>query len=290
MMLQTVLGLDTGRIASAFLVKPHAMAKRLVRAKAKIKATAIRFEEPEADELPGQLAAVLEAVYGAYTLHWGQAGEDAAGDLASEALYLGELVASQLPHEPEALGLAALLMLCEARRPARIDALGAFVPLDKQDTAHWSRYLVARANDHLARAAGMRRPGPYQIEAAIQAAHVHGALAGAVPWAEIVHLYEFLLERSPTTGARIGHAVARAHAGNDPRRGLALLADIGGASLTSHQPWWAAQAHLLALAGDHAQAAQAYGLTLAQTTEPALRTWLAAALDVELAACAASPP
>jgi RNA polymerase sigma-70 factor (ECF subfamily) len=282
LMLQTVLGLDARRIASAFLVKPEAMTKRLVRAKAKIKATRIRFEEPEADDLPGRLAAVLEAVYGAYTLHWGQPEEDDPGDLAAEAMFLADLVAAQLPREPEALGLAALLALCEARRPARLDVRGAFVPLDEQDTTRWNAALVDAANECLARAAALRRPGPYQIEAAIQAAHVHGALEGAIPWQDIVSLYDRLLALSPTVGARIGHAVASAHASGDPRDGLALLGTIADADVASHQPWWAARAHLLAKAGQHADAAHAYGRALALTTEPALRTWLARAMEAEV--------
>ncbi len=281
LMLQTVLGLDAARIASAFLVRPEAMTKRLVRAKAKIKATAIRFEEPQADELPARLAAVLEAVYGAYTLHWDRADAEEAGDLAGEALYLAELAASQLPREPEALGLAALVGLCEARRPARLAANGAFVPLDRQDAARWNHPLLARALGHLARAAALRRPGPFQIEAAIQAAHAQGVRTGAVPWPEIARLYDVLTTLSPTTGARIGHAVAHANALDDPQRGLALLAGIVSDGAGTHQPWWAAQAHLLARAGRHEQAVEAYGRALALTTEPALRAWLAAQAQVQ---------
>jgi RNA polymerase sigma-70 factor (ECF subfamily) len=287
LMLQTVLGLDARRIACAFLVKPEAMTKRLVRAKAKIKSTGIRFEEPEAADLPQRLAAVLEAIYGAYTLHWGQSEEDGASDLAGEAHYLAEYVASQLPHEPEALGLAALIALCEARRPARLDAAGAFVPLDRQDTGRWDAALIARAHEWLARAAARRQPGPYQLEAAIQAAHVQGAFAGAAPWADIVRLYERLLAHSATVGARIGHAVACAQSGNDPLAGIVLLDAIGGGeAVASHQPWWAARGHLLAQAGRHVEAQQAYGRALALTSEPALRSWLTSALERQSALAA----
>ena len=271
LMLQTVLGLDAARIASAFLVKPEAMTKRLVRAKAKIRATGLRFEEPPPDEWPARLASVLEAIYGAYTLHWGLADDADSGELAGEARFLAELVASQLPDEPEALGLVALLWHCEARRPAR---RAVFQPLHEQDAAQWDQPLIARANAALLQASTHRSPGPFQLEAAIQAAHAQGRLEGRVPWDDITRLYERLLELAPTVGARIAHAVAVAHAAPDPAAGLRLLDAIEPARVASHQPWWAARAHLLAMAGAHAEAASAYGRALALTVEPRLRAWL----------------
>lgn len=286
LMLQTVLGLDAARIASAFLVKPEAMTKRLVRAKSKIRATGLRFEEPEPPEWPERLASVLEAIYGAYTLHWGQVDDAAAGELAAEAMFLAELVATHLPDEPEALGLAALLWLCEARRPARSEL---FQPLHEQDARRWDGALIARANQALLRAAGHRAPGPYQLEAAIQAAHVHGRLDGKVPWEGIVRLYERLLALAPTVGAHIAHAVAVAHA-RDARAGLRLLDAIEAEHVASHQPWWAAQAHLLAMAGSHADAAAAYGRALALTVEPRLRDWIAARRQAELDAARGDAP
>ena len=272
LMLQAVLGLDAARIASAFLVKPEAMTKRLVRAKAKIRATGLRFEEPPPDEWPARLASVLEAIYGAYTLHWGLADDADAGELAGEARFLAELVASQLPDEPEALGLVALLWHCEARRPAR---RAAFQPLHEQDAAQWDEALIARANTALLQASTHRSPGPFQLEAAIQAAHTQGRIEGQVPWDGITRLYERLLELAPTVGARIAHAVAVAHASPDPAEGLRLLDAIAPERVVSHQPWWAARAHLLAMAGAHADAASAYGRALALTVEPRLRDWLA---------------
>ena len=280
LMLQTVLGLDAARIASAFLVKPETMTKRLVRAKSKIRAAGLRFEEPEPPEWPERLASVLEAIYGAYTLHWGQVDDAASGELAAEAMFLAELVAAHLPDEPEALGLVALLWLCEARRPARSEV---FQPLHEQDARRWDRTLIERANAALLQAAAHRSAGPYQLEAAIQAAHVHGHVDGRVPWDGIVRLYERLLEMAPTVGAQIAHAVAVAHA-RDPRAGLALLAAIEPDRIASHQPWWAARAHLLAMDDAHADAAAAYGRALALTVEPRLRDWLAARRLAELAA------
>ena len=282
LMLQTVLGIDAARIASAFLVKPEAMTKRLVRAKSKIRTAGLRFEEPPPQEWPERVASVLEAIYGAYTLHWGQVDDSESGELAGEAVFLAELVAAHLPAEPEALGLVALLWLCEARRPARREV---FQPLHEQDTRQWDQGLIARANDALWRAAAHRTPGPYQLEAAIQAAHVHGRLEGHVPWDGIVRLYERLLALAPSVGARIAHAVAVAHA-RDARAGLALLAGIEAERVASHQPWWAARAHLLAMEGSHGDAAAAYGRALALTVEPRLRDWLEQRRQAE----AAAPP
>ena len=285
LMLQTVLGLDAARIASAFLVKPEAMTKRLVRAKAKIRDAGLRFEEPGADEWPERVASVLEAIYGAYTLHWGLADDADAGELAGEARFLAELVATQLPAEPEALGLVALLWLCEARRPARHDA---FQPLHEQDPQAWDASLIAQADAALHRAAAHRAPGPFQLEAAIQAAHVQGRLHGHVPWDGITRLHERLLEIAPTVGARIAHAVALAHAGPDARAGLRLLDAIEPERIAAHQPWWAARAHLLVMAGLHDEAAAAYGRALALTVEPRLRAWMTRRLQAEQAVAARS--
>ena len=280
LMLQTVLGLEAARIASAFLVKPEAMTKRLVRAKAKIKATGIRFEEPHPDEWAERVTSVLEAVYGAYTLQWDLPEEGATRELAEEATYLAELVATHLPNEPEALGLLALMWLCEAKRPARLGADGVFIPLTSQDTQRWRQPLIVQADACLQRAARLHQPGPYQLEAAIQAAHTQGLLAGRVPWPEIARLYEHLLDLSPTIGARIGHAVATAQAYDSPRLGLDLLDALGTREVGNHQPWWAARAELLTRSGRTGEARQAYGRALALTSEPALRLWFANKLDL----------
>lgn len=275
LMLQTVLGLDAARIGQAFLVSAEAMTKRLVRAKAKIKATGIRFEEPLADELPARAGAVCDAIYGAYTLHWNRGVGDAPGELADEALFLAELVVAHLPADAEALGLLALLRYCEARRPARLDAQGEFVPLDLQDPARWDAAAIGRAHALLARAAALHDPGPFQIEAAIQAAHCHRLHSEDTPWADIARLYERLVALHPGIGARIGQAVATARAQGDPRAGLSLLDALDAPALQTHQPWWAARGLLLAeLPGRAADAADAYGRALALTAEPVLQRHL----------------
>ncbi len=277
LMLQTVLGIDAARIARACLVAPEAMTKRLVRTKAKIKATGLRFEEPEARELPQRLMAVLEAIYGACTLDWNEdSSPEPAASLADEALYLARVAASLLPHEPEALGLIALLELNASRAAARLDAEGCLVPLQEQDTALWDVELIASATAHLAEAARRRRPGPFQYEAAIQLAHASRRRTGATPWADIRLLYEGLVALHPTIGARIGHALASAYAADDVSAGLALLRDIDPKRRETHQAWWAAQAHLLERAGARAGALSAYERALALSRSPALQKTLIA--------------
>jgi RNA polymerase sigma-70 factor (ECF subfamily) len=252
-----------------------------VRAKAKIKANGIRFEEPEAGERPQRVAWVLEAIYGAYTLDWDHeaaAAELAGADssLAAEALYLAELVAALMPHDAEALGLLALLELNESRRAARTDAAGVAVPLHEQDAAAWDTLLIERAAAHLTSAAALRRPGPFQLEAAIQMAHASRRHGGPTPWSDIVQLYEGLLALHPNIGAAIGHALASAYSGGDAVLGLQLLQAVDAERRQTHQPWWAAQAHLLERAGARPEALAAYERALALTQSEGLRRTLAA--------------
>lgn len=277
LMLQAVLGLDAARIGSAFLVSPAAMGQRLVRAKARLREAGARFAVPEAAELPGRLEPVLDAVYAAY----GQGWEEVAGadprrqGLAEEALFLARLLAALLPAEPEALGLLALLLHCEARRPARRDAAGHFVPLSAQDPARWSAPLLAEAEAALTRAGSLARPGRYQLEAAIQSAHAARARLGATPWPAIVQLYAALVARAPGLGALLGQAAAVAEA-EGAAAGLALLAALAGEpALANHQPYWALRAHLLARSGDAAGAAMARQRAIGLSEDAAVRAFLA---------------
>lgn len=275
LMLQTVLGLDAARIASAFLVAPATMSQRLVRVKAKIRDAAIRFEVPEPRELPLRLETVLEAVYAAYGTGW----DDVTGadprrrGLADEALWLGRLVTELLPEQAEAHGLLALMLHCEARRHARRDANGTYVPLTEQDVTRWSRPLIVEAEHALATAARRNTPGRFQLEGAIQSAHAQRARSGITDWDAIALLYEGLLSLAPTTGARVAYAAALAEARN-AGAGLAALDAIPSDAVAAYQPYWALRGHLLKVLGSATQARDAYDRAIGLSEDSAVRDFL----------------
>lgn len=275
LMLQIVLGLDAGRIAAAFLTSPATLGQRLVRAKAKIRDAGLAFTVPEQAELPGRLHCVLQAIYASYGSGW----EDVAGadpkrrGLTEEAIFLARLVASLLPRAPEARGLLALLLHCEARRAARRDAGGAFVALSDQDTRLWSRELIAEAERELAEASRSGSLGPFQLEAAIQSVHAQRAHDGRTNWHVLAQLYEGLAQLAPSLGALTGRAAAFAEAFG-PQRGLGLLADLPEAQTAGYQPYWALKAHLLVRVGEAAAAKQAYTRAIGLTEDPAVRGFL----------------
>ncbi|MBB6733574.1 RNA polymerase subunit sigma-70 [Cohnella sp. CBP 2801] len=275
LMLQTVLGIDAARIASAFLVKPSAMGQRLSRAKAKIRGERLTFEMPGADELPQRLDPVLEAIYAAYGSGW----DDAAGadprrnGLTEEAICLARLLARSLPEEPEPHGLLALLLHCEARRAARRDRSGEYVPLSEQDPALWSRPLIEEAEQHLRLAAQAGRIGRFQLEAAIQSAHAQRIQGFDTEWEAIALLYEGLVHLAPTIGTLVGRAAAVAEA-RGPEAGLALLEEIPTDSVKSYQPYWAVAAHFQSLANRLEEAREAYGLAIGLCADPAVKKFL----------------
>ena len=275
LMLQTVLGLDAARIASAFLVAPATMSQRLVRVKAKIREAGIRFEMPVPGELAARLDAVLEAIYAAYGSGW----EDVAGadprrrGLAEEAIWLGRLVARLRPDEPEAQGLLALMLHCEARRAARRDAAGAYVPLGFQDLRRWSRPMIEEAEEVLAGAARLKAAGRFQLEAAIQSVHAQRVRTGETDWEAVTLLYEGLLRHAPTIGARVAHAAALGEA-RDAEAGLAALDAIPPDEVATYQPYWALRGHVLTALGRAAEAGEAYDRAIGLSEDPAVRAFL----------------
>lgn len=275
LMLQTVLGLDAARIASAFLVAPATMSQRLVRVKAKIREAGIRFEIPAPGELAARLDAVLEAIYAAYGSGW----EDVAGSdprrrgLAEEAIWLGRLVARLLPDEPEAQGLLALMLYCEARRAARRDAAGAYVPLGFQDLRRWSRPMIEEAEEVLAGAARLKAAGRFQLEAAIQSVHAQRVRTGETDWEAVTLLYKGLLRHAPTIGARVAHAAALGEA-RDAEAGLAALDAIPPDEVATYQPYWALRGHVLKALGRAAEAGEAYERAIGLSEDPAVRAFL----------------
>jgi RNA polymerase sigma-70 factor, ECF subfamily len=281
LMLQVVLGLEAAQVASAFLVSPAAMAQRLVRAKTKIREAGIPFRIPEHDELPDRLESVLDSIYAGFAEGWMDAtgADPARRELAGEAIFLGRLLTQLLPDEPEAWGLLALMLYAEARRLARRTTDGEFVPLRSQDTKLWDWGMIEEAEAALHSASLIRRIGRYQLEAALQSAHVEGARTGSVSWAAVVSLYDALVQLTSSPVARINRALALAEL-QGPDAGLAEL-DAAGADrrVDSYQPYWAARANLLGRTGSYDAARHAYQLAIGLENDPAVREYLRRCCD-----------
>jgi len=276
LMLQVVLGLDAKQIASAFLTSPAAMGKRLVRAKDKIRQAGIPFSIPEREELPGRLDTVLDAIYAAYTEGWTDpVGTDVARrDLAEEALFLARHVTELLPEEPEALGLLALMLHAEARRRARRNGDGEYVPLAEQDPALWDSALIVEAEALLRRAGALGSIGRYQLESALQSAHVYRRCTGHANWAAVVQVYDalFAILGSPVVAINRALAIAELHGAT---AGLEAMPDAAAdGRLTEYQPYWAARAALLAKTGVDTQARGAYEIAIGLERDPAVRRFL----------------
>jgi RNA polymerase sigma-70 factor (ECF subfamily) len=274
LILQTILGMTAEDISAAFLIPPATMGQRLVRAKARIKDAGIPFAVPEPEELPERLEAVLDAIYAAYTKGWSEVGEAGVPAMAEEAIWLGRLVVSLLPAEPEAKGMLALMLYAEARRAARRDASGAYVPLEQQDVTRWDDSQIGLA-ERLLREANKAGPsGRYQLEAAIQSAHTARRLGGAANWPAIVALYDHLLARTYSPVVVLNRAVALAEiAGAEPA--LAALETVAGDKrMASYQPYWAARGHLLGAAGRKEEAIAAWTVAIGLTTDEAVRAYL----------------
>ena len=282
LMLQVVLGLDAGTIASAFLMSPATMGKRLVRAKDKIRQAGIGFRIPEREELCGRLDTVLDAIYAAFTEGWTDAGgtDVVRRDLTEEALFLARLVAELLPEEPEALGLLALMLHADARRRARRNRDGDYVPLAEQDQALWDWQMIDEAEALLRRGSALGSVGRYQLEAALQSAHVYRCHTGQANWAEVVQLYDalFLFVPSPVVAINRALAIAEIHGAGAALDAMpAAAADL---RLAEYQPYWAARAELLARKGIHSEAHHAYEMAIGLERDPAVRRFLQKRQDI----------
>jgi predicted RNA polymerase sigma factor len=276
LILQVILGLDAVTIASAFLMSPTAMGKRLVRAKSKIREAGIPFLIPEQHELPGRLDAVLAAIYAAFSEGWSDAaGTDSSRrDLTSEAFFLARLVAELLPAEAEAIGLLALMLHAEARRAARRGDDGEYVPLASQDPELWDAAMIDEAEALLVRASAFAAAGRYQLEAAVQSAHVYRCRTRQPNWEAVLHMYDtlFVITGSPVVAINRALALAELH---DAQAGLmALPAHADDCRLAEYQPYWAARAELLAKTGARHEARHAYDVAIGLERDPAVRRFL----------------
>jgi RNA polymerase sigma-70 factor (ECF subfamily) len=274
LILQTILGLTAIDIAASFLIPPATMGQRLVRAKARIKQAGIPFAIPENEDLAERLDAVLEAIYAAYAKGWTEIGDSAADRLTDEAIWLGRLVVGLLPDEPEAKGMLALMLYAEARRNARRDREGAYVPLEAQDTALWDEAQLLAAESLLRQANQAGPTGRYQIEAAIQSAHCARRITGRRNWDAVVALYDVLLDLTHSPVVILNRAAALAETAGAEAALASLDALANDKRMTSYQPYWAVRGHLAAQAGRKEEAHQALTLAIGLATDAAVRHYL----------------
>ena len=274
--LRTLGGLSTAEIARAFLVSEPTMGQRLSRAKRKIVDAHIAYLVPPDDELPDRLHGVLSVVYLIFNEGYAPADGDrlVRGELCSEAIRLGRLLADLMPDEAEVAGLLALMLLHDARRAARVDGHGQYAALDQQDRSKWDQGRISEGVRLLERALRMTGAGAYQLQAAIAALHVQARSYAETDWKQIADLYGVLarLQRSPVV--EVNRAVAVAFA-SGPSAGLELLAPLlAGPDLKGYQPLHATHAELLRRSGDNTGAVPAYQRAIALTTNTVQRTEL----------------
>jgi RNA polymerase sigma-70 factor (ECF subfamily) len=289
--LRSLGGLSTPQVARAFLVSEATMAQRLVRAKRKISEAAIPYRIPPDDALAERLEGVLAVIYLVFNEGYsaGEGDRLVHGELCSEAIRLGRLLARLMPGEAEVHGLLGLMLLHDARRGARVDARGDYVSLDEQDRTRWDAGRVREGLGALAAAAPLHRPGPYQLQAAVAAEHVRGPDPAHPDWRSIAELYAALARVAPSPVVEVNRAVAVAHA-EGPVAGLVVLEPLlGDPVLDGYQPLHAAHADLLRRSGDTAGAAGAYERAISLSDNAVQRAELERRRDA-LASRAHDPP
>ncbi|WP_200841840.1 RNA polymerase sigma factor [Actinomadura sp. K4S16] len=274
--LRTLAGLSTAEIARALLAAEPAMAQRLVRAKRRIQEAGIPYRVPPAEQLPERLAAVLAVLYLIFNQGYGEEDPDRA--LNAEAIHLARVLVRLMPSEPEPRGLLALMLLHEARRPARMED-GVLVPLEDQDRSRWDRDLVAEGVAVLDRALALRRGGPYQVQAAIAACHATAPDTASTDWPQIAALYGALARLAPSPVVDLNRAVAVAMAEGIPS-GLALVEELAASGcLDGYHLLPATRADLLRRAGRKAEAKAAYEEALKMAPTEPERRYLASRLQ-----------